>query len=540
MAYQGVFENKFAPSYMRNHKAITVKNLRCFPRCGPEHKDNGFCGNEVIVKFSTGGRVDPTEYQTFSEFNEAESEPRFKVNQTYSEAAVHNVSTLMPGDVQESDMNHGTLHFSRETKGWHYGWMAGRGNGTQALHEMRVFLFEKVDPQTLVCRLVLRSPQFQVTSRKRIRPKKSASGEDGKKKRSKRQSTNDDDDEDDDDESSEEDEKAKGKPGRKKAGSKKEPVEGKVAVAPVALVKEPTKVQSAAMPQPQQLPRSTMNPPPFGFNNLQQRRPPVFMGDSNRPPTENGHGNGSTSMPQVYSQYPMNSAPRPQQVQPPPHQQPHAPMPQQQHLQQQQYSLPPPSQQQQQQQPHQQSQVPQQQPQPQQSGQQNLPYSSQFSQFPAPLYQGSNRPQHQSSITSNPPQSSSAPGPMINFSISSQLPPQSRTPHISWPYGLSSTPPIYLPSLTPPMYQHGISTTPPMFFPLMSGIGGGVGTAGDSTPFSAMAFQAPPNTEGGATEGDVLSALWNPTPPSVYSSFSNRPLPSQVPLQQQPRENNKQ
>jgi hypothetical protein len=179
MEFNGEFENRFADSYMRNHKAVTVKNLRCFPRCSPEHKDNGYCGNEVVAHWRTQARQATGEYETYSEFQEADAPSRYDVHQIVPESELYAVPTLMRGEVVEADVNNGSIHFSRESKGWHYGWMAGRGNGSHALHEMRVFLFERIDRDNFVCRLLLRSTPFQVTSRKRIRPKKNSSASGG-------------------------------------------------------------------------------------------------------------------------------------------------------------------------------------------------------------------------------------------------------------------------------------------------------------------------------------------------------------------------
>jgi hypothetical protein len=207
-SFTGRFENVFKPSYMRNHKAVTTKNLRCFPVCGEEHRDNGFCGNEVVVTWAAEGPKPPGELETYAEFQEAEEAPRYKIGQLVSDAELNddgdrnrddrNKKNLMKGETKEGkDPLNGTLHFARESKGWHYGWMAGRGNGSHALHEMRVYLFERVSMDKSICRLVMNSTPFVVTSRKRLRGKKLARDEaddgeddddddDGTKKRAKR------------------------------------------------------------------------------------------------------------------------------------------------------------------------------------------------------------------------------------------------------------------------------------------------------------------------------------------------------------------
>lgn len=172
-AFTGEFENTFAESYMRNHKAVTVKNLRCFPRCSDnEHKDNGFCGNLVIIRWNAPTKTESLE--AFSEFQEASLPARFELNSIVSDEDIHSIQTLMRGEVIRNDSLSGKITFSRESKGWHYGWMAGRGNGSQAFHEMRIYLFEKRADGTYICKLYLQSPQFQVTSRKRVRQKKTA------------------------------------------------------------------------------------------------------------------------------------------------------------------------------------------------------------------------------------------------------------------------------------------------------------------------------------------------------------------------------
>ncbi|KAH9248356.1 hypothetical protein BASA81_014030 [Batrachochytrium salamandrivorans] len=183
----GEFVTSFAPSYMRNHKAINVKNLRCFPSCSNEqHFDTGFCGNRVVASYFTLNTLAlprPEMLECYAEFQVASTEDRFRVSQVVHE---HALGELIKGEVSEGppatpasvvagtgDINPrtGRITFSRDMKGWHYGWMAGRSHH-QTLHEMCIYLLERNgtggdDSLTVV--LVMHSPAFQITSRKRIR-----------------------------------------------------------------------------------------------------------------------------------------------------------------------------------------------------------------------------------------------------------------------------------------------------------------------------------------------------------------------------------
>jgi hypothetical protein len=529
MEYIGEFENKFADAYMRNHKAVTVKNLRCFPRCSPEHKDNGYCGNEVIIRWRTQARQAGGEYETYSEFQEADAMPRYSVNEVVPESELYGVATLMRGEVAEADLNNGSIHFSRESKGWHYGWMAGRGNGSHALHEMRVFLFERLDRDNFVCRLVLKSSPFQVTSRKRIRPKKNSSAS------SMSSGMHDHD------------------PRHKKRG-RKENEEGvetpiKSSVATKALHKPATPSAAADLASMMGVTQQQIDsflppsiPPPNHLMDMNELIPSMDSPSMHIPSSVGAH--------HQQQQPPQRQAPTMMQPPPPHHsqqQQPHftqppmppskmdkppavpafsrprqppsfyagsstnagsdttATVPQSSSH----HHLPPP--------PtthrhHQQQRQQQQQQQPPASAPQLPSFftqaNPQSSQFTAPVSQpGKDQAAPNSSaIPATTAATTAAANPAARGGVSG----------LNWPF-FASTPPVYQhPGGTPPVYQHSISTTPPMFnfSHLFGGGGGGVTSDQTTNNLFASMYQGQ-----GAPIDDVLDLLMQPTPPNTFAAL---------------------
>ena len=47
----------FQQRYQRNNKRGGLKNLRCFPECGVQHKERGFCGRAVMIRLKREKKI---------------------------------------------------------------------------------------------------------------------------------------------------------------------------------------------------------------------------------------------------------------------------------------------------------------------------------------------------------------------------------------------------------------------------------------------------------------------------------------------------
>ena len=125
-----------------------------------------------------------------------------------------------------SQKQHGVsvYEFNREKRGWHYGWASNK-HTCNASHCLVAWVFERsrLDPEKLICRGIIESPQFMLFCRRRRRftlvpsapiaePRKSKSSKDFDE-----EDEDDDFDDEDDDEEEEEEEVPKSKSKKKKA-----------------------------------------------------------------------------------------------------------------------------------------------------------------------------------------------------------------------------------------------------------------------------------------------------------------------------------
>ena len=75
----------FQARYQRNNKRGGLKNLRCFPECGVQHKERGFCGRAVLIRIkhpkltSLGKRFKPV---CWARFVPATKEHAFRIGQS--------------------------------------------------------------------------------------------------------------------------------------------------------------------------------------------------------------------------------------------------------------------------------------------------------------------------------------------------------------------------------------------------------------------------------------------------------------------------
>jgi hypothetical protein len=408
------------------------------------------------------------EYETYSEFQEADAAPRYDVNQEVLESDLYGVPSLMRGEVVESDPSNGSIHFSRESKGWHYGWMAGRGNGSHALHEMRVYLFERLNRDYFVCRLLLRSTPFQVTSRKRIRPKKASSSSSmnseakqlKKQQRLSRKDNNDD------------------------AGDVETPIKSSIGIKLPSSLPPPipapniphhhlmdmnemnsTSSSTSAIPAPppqQQHHHQTMQPP----SQPHFSQPPLPSSKMDKPPAVPAFSRPKTQHAPFLSRDQANNT----------------------------------------------------------SGSSGDSMSSLGSGSmshlpPPPTMHRSNQPRTQGGVPSfaqpqvSNPQSSQS----TTATTTTAAAPKSGMGVGNWPF-FASTPPIYQhPAGTPPVYQHSISTTPPMFnFSHLFGGSSGSVSAQDQATNSLFASMYQGQ---GAPIDDVLDLLMQPTPPNTFAAL---------------------
>jgi hypothetical protein len=247
----------FEPRYQRNNKRGGLKNLRCFPSCGPSHKARGFCGRSVVVHVDVcaplsseaGSRTGALAEQSaldlvmLAEFVPASNAPRFTNGEFVDTAhyagllrtAEDPLRALIPADGAHVSAGGGALRWqfelNRKKKGWHYGWTANK-HSCNTLHCLRVYVLCKLPglADTLLCKGSHSSPTFVLYCRRRRRFSKATDEEDafalakgkaagpkaaGPKAGRKRalppasddaESKEGDDDDDDDDDEEEEDE----------------------------------------------------------------------------------------------------------------------------------------------------------------------------------------------------------------------------------------------------------------------------------------------------------------------------------------------
>jgi hypothetical protein len=173
-------ETRFSDIYQRNNKRGGLKNLRCFPDCGAQHKERGFCGRSVKVAVAGAG----DETVCFGQFVRADLHADSSaglnpelgdcVPLTMLEALERSPSEVtkpfIRGEAGLSSPDSQLFEFNRKLKGWHYGWAANK-HSCNAEHVFKVYVFERCASSRglLWCRATLISSPFMLFCRRRRR-----------------------------------------------------------------------------------------------------------------------------------------------------------------------------------------------------------------------------------------------------------------------------------------------------------------------------------------------------------------------------------
>jgi hypothetical protein len=188
--YDGKFDNTlFVEAYQRNNKRGSIKNIRCFPTCGAEHKVRGFCGRSVLVTIRGCSELLTPNSNLISFLNfEPVKEPKFQIGDVTTLQELENntrskIQPMLPlirgepvHDAQLSpNLSSNTvvvMEFNRERRGWHYDWFSSKHSANES-HHLRCSVFQKIttSPSTtkMVCVYSFTSPSFIIFSRRRRR-----------------------------------------------------------------------------------------------------------------------------------------------------------------------------------------------------------------------------------------------------------------------------------------------------------------------------------------------------------------------------------
>ncbi|KAH9259346.1 hypothetical protein BASA81_002389 [Batrachochytrium salamandrivorans] len=175
---------KYHAKYQRNNKRTGLKNLRCFPFCGPEdkHHENGFCGGAVKVNVfsaSPSPHYQVDRLVAFGEFtqNAHGGLARFPPGSMFSQ---HDVNKILRSDGEhlnplfESSSNDSAFphfrqfSFESQKKGWHYDWK-GNKYTSDLPHCFTVYVAVPMDDALghFHCLGVFSSPEFTMFCRRR-------------------------------------------------------------------------------------------------------------------------------------------------------------------------------------------------------------------------------------------------------------------------------------------------------------------------------------------------------------------------------------
>mmetsp|Transcript_12244 Transcript_12244/g.22724 ORF Transcript_12244/g.22724 Transcript_12244/m.22724 type:complete len:930 (-) Transcript_12244:70-2859(-) len=154
----------FGKSYQRNNKKGGKKHLRCFPWCGPNHRQSNACEARLNVRLNARHKLRPRSYVLLARFLSLEEDNKteceedlidklgdLKLGQEIPASVLTKfVRTLdepllpfyraewVPG-TGEADEN--VLDFEFREKAWHYGWKGGRYTQSKS-HVLRIYLLE--------------------------------------------------------------------------------------------------------------------------------------------------------------------------------------------------------------------------------------------------------------------------------------------------------------------------------------------------------------------------------------------------------------
>jgi len=174
----GEFNVEFQEKYQRNNKRTGQKNLRCFPTCSqPAHKPSGFCGTAVSCTVYNLKIPNNTIVRAWGEFVEEGTDDQLrkgeKVNIAKTVAQERSKGSptlpLLVGEVSFEGAQDGCTQivFNRQRLGWHYHWTSTK-HTCDTYHSFRVRVyFQKYGSDSMVYVGALKSPLFQLFSRRR-------------------------------------------------------------------------------------------------------------------------------------------------------------------------------------------------------------------------------------------------------------------------------------------------------------------------------------------------------------------------------------
>lgn len=187
--YGSFDEHLFVDRYQRNNKCSGLKNLRCFPNCGPTHQPRKFCGQGITFhavykpEFQNDEYASKPNFIAYGRFDTASG--RFKDVEIGTEIPLDTIRTserkrgrpLAPWypSYQDSAKSGDASYLidfkfnSKEHQGWHYDWVATKYT-CDTLHVFNVYIFTiDEDKNTLQCVGKFSSPAFQLYCRRRQR-----------------------------------------------------------------------------------------------------------------------------------------------------------------------------------------------------------------------------------------------------------------------------------------------------------------------------------------------------------------------------------
>lgn len=179
----GEFVQEFENVYLRNNKNSRCKNLRCFPHCSiapngaVNHVKSGFCGSFIklsitsgLACLSSGDMIEAfgvliTADSAYGTQRGAAVDPKTLENKARSPEQPLN--PLIRGEVSIEEDGSTAIIFNRALQSWHYPW-ASTKTTCDIFHcfEARVYL-QKSNQDDLIFLGAIRSPAFQVLSRRR-------------------------------------------------------------------------------------------------------------------------------------------------------------------------------------------------------------------------------------------------------------------------------------------------------------------------------------------------------------------------------------
>jgi len=187
-------DDQFFTRYQRNNKCSGLKNLRCFPNCGPDHRERRFCGQSIIFNCEHDETVKVTKYGSVADdgvVKELVAWGRFdtlepQCNDISVGCIVEQSSIVSLGRKRgqpclpwySSKVSNRkssakgkesmTFEFNSEYQGWHYAWAATKYT-CESEHVFRSYVFTVLPDGKYLCLGIFDSPSFMIYCRRRQR-----------------------------------------------------------------------------------------------------------------------------------------------------------------------------------------------------------------------------------------------------------------------------------------------------------------------------------------------------------------------------------